>query len=458
MILLWGSLVYNLLKKLIWFIYIGVHIRVNEEYIVSKNIQAVRGMHDILPEETPYWSFLEKICRDLVSCYGYRYIRFPIVESSDLFRRSIGETTDIVEKEMYTFTDRNGDSLSLRPEGTIGCVRAGIQHGLLYNQIQRLWYMGAMFRRERPQKGRYRQFYQFGVEAYGMNEPEIDAEILLMSWRLWKKMGLNRYVELKLNNLGDYKSRMRYRECLLNFFKKNQDILDEESKRRLTSNPLRILDSKNPSMRSLIQQAPKLLDYLDIGSKRNFEKLKNLLSKAGLPYMISPTLVRGLDYYNSTVFEWVTDKLGMQGTICGGGRYDTLVEQIGGKSTPAVGFASGLERLVLLLQAKHTIQDPPDIYTILVGETARTKGLLWMETLRNECVNLNIEINLTNRSLKQQFRKAAKSGARWALVIAEEEMKKNKITIRNLFRKEPQETFSLQNLINFFRASIQDAE
>jgi len=413
-------------------------------------IQAVRGMNDILPDVSAYWSFIEETCRTIVARYGYREIRLPEVEQTELFKRTIGEVTDIVEKEMYTFTDRNGDSLTLRPEGTAGCVRAGIQHGLFYKQVQRLWYMGPMFRHERPQKGRYRQFYQLGVETFGMPGPDVDAELIFMCARLWKELGIADQVELQINSLGTRESRAKYRETLIDYFQQNADALDADSERRLMTNPLRILDSKNPDMKDVIAAAPKLLDYLDEASKRHFEELCQILDEARVSYIKNPTLVRGLDYYGLTVFEWVTNALGAQGTVCAGGRYNDLVQQLGGRPTPAAGFAAGLERLVLLLQAARESTFQPDIYCVLVGEAATSYGVLLAEQLRDKLPSQRIETNLGGGSFKSQFKRADKSNAEWAVVIGDEEMKTNKITLKNLRGNQQQQQLSLDDLVAFF--------
>jgi histidyl-tRNA synthetase len=316
---------------------------------MAKNIQAIRGMHDILPEQTPIWQFVEQNLRDVLAAYGYSEIRLPIVEKTELFKRSIGEVTDIVEKEMYTFDDRNGDSLTLRPEGTAGCLRAGLEHGLLHNQTHRIWYYGPMFRHERPQKGRYRQFTQLGVETYGIASADIDAELITLSHRLWKKLGLSEQLELQINSLGTSEERLVYREKLVEYFNQQPELLDEDSQRRLISNPLRILDTKNPAMKELVENAPSLRDFLGAESKAHFTKLTDTLDALEIPYTINQRLVRGLDYYSKTVFEWVTTALGAQGTVCAGGRYDGLIEQLGGRANHAVGFAMGIERLVLLI-------------------------------------------------------------------------------------------------------------
>ena len=333
-------------------------------------IQSVRGMRDILPAEMPFWHKIEAIIRDLTAHYGYQEIRTPILEKTSLFKRAIGDVTDIVEKEMYTFTDRNGDSLSLRPEATASCVRAAIENGLLYNQTQKVWYYGPMFRHERPQKGRYRQFYQFGLEALGSFDPIVDAEQVVFTQRLWEKCGIAQNISLEINSLGTSESRARYRTELIDYLQAHFDKLDEDSVRRLTTNPLRILDSKNPAMQSLIQGAPKLPDYLDDESHAHFEQFKDYLTQVGIKFKINPTLVRGLDYYCHTVYEWMTNELGAQGTVCAGGRYDGLIELLGGKPTPAVGFALGIERLIGLMELNQTAVQPLEAYLILLGEKA----------------------------------------------------------------------------------------
>jgi len=418
---------------------------------VSKNIQAIRGMNDILPEETPIWRHLEETVRQLLDAYGYREIRMPIVEKTDLFKRSIGEVTDIVEKEMYTFEDRNGDSLTLRPEGTACCVRAGIQNGLLHNQVQRLWYQGPMFRHERPQKGRYRQFHQIGVEVFGLEGPDVDAEHILMTARLWRMMGIADSVELQLNSLGSVASRSAYRATLVEYLWHHVDALDEDSRRRLDSNPLRILDSKNPEMRGLIEAAPKLVEHLDEESKAHFDTLCAILDEAGLKYTINPCLVRGLDYYGKTVFEWVTDKLGAQGTICAGGRFDGLVEQLGGKPIPAVGFAMGVERLVSLLEAEQVPQEryQPHVYLVLMGEVAQQRGLLLAERLRDALPLLRLETHCGGGSFKSQFKKADKSGARLALVLGEEEIANHRIGVKFLREETEQLMLSQDQVVQF---------
>ncbi|MCW8828207.1 MAG: histidine--tRNA ligase [Gammaproteobacteria bacterium] len=418
---------------------------------MSKHIQAVRGMNDILPEETPTWRHLEEVVRQLLDAYGYHEIRMPIVEKTELFKRSIGEVTDIVEKEMYTFEDRNGDMLTLRPEGTAGCVRAGIQNGLLHNQQQRLWYRGPMFRHERPQKGRYRQFHQIGVEVFGLDGPDIDAEHILMTARLWKMLGLDAVVELQLNSLGTVASRAAYRGILVEYLWHHVDALDEDSRRRLDSNPLRILDSKNPEMRPLIEAAPKLTDHLDEESQAHFDTLCAILDEAGVEYHINPCLVRGLDYYGKTVFEWVTNKLGAQGTVCAGGRFDGLVAQLGGKPTPAMGFAMGVERLVSLLEAEHVPEEhyQPHAYLVQVGEAAQRRGLLLAEQLRDALPLLRLEVHCGGGSFKSQFKKADKSRAPLALILGDEEVANGTLGIKFLREETEQKLLSQQDVIDY---------
>ena len=410
-------------------------------------IQAIGGMHDSLPEEVPYWYFLEGTCRSLVESYGYREIRFPIVEQTALFKRAVGEATDIVEKEMYTFLDRNGDSLTLRPEGTAGCVRAGIQHSLFYNQTQRLWYMGPMFRHERPQKGRYRQFCQLGVEAYGMSSALVDAELILMCFRLWKMLGLDKFVALELNTLGTRESRARYREKLVTYLRSRITEFDEDGRRYLETNPLRILDSKNPHMRTVIAEAPKLQDHLDNESLQRFDQLRVILDCAKMKYVVNPTLVRGLDYYTHAVFEWVTNQLGAQGTVCAGGRYDALVEQLGGKPMPAVGFAAGLERLVLLLRTVRECITKCDIYLIADSERGARECFTIAERLRDALPMCSIETHLSGGSFKSQFKRADKSGAKWAIVVGDEEIETKTVTLKHLREKSPQKRLGVDELI-----------
>ena len=397
------------------------------------NIRAIRGMNDILPDETPCWQWVERTVGGLLASYGYGEIRLPVVEQTELFRRSIGEVTDIVEKEMYTFDDRNGESLTLRPEGTAGCVRAAIQQGLL-NVPQRLWYAGPMFRYERPQKGRQRQFHQVGVEAFGVGTPDMDAELILLSARLWRQLGVADSVQLQLNTIGSPAARRDYRDALVAFLEHHQDELDDDSRRRLHSNPLRILDSKNPATQALLDGAPALEDYLDEESARDFARLCDLLRSAGVPFEINPRLVRGLDYYNKTVFEWVTARLGAQGTVCAGGRYDGLVEQLGGKSTPAVGFAMGMERLVLLLgEAGHEVAGQQvDAYVVAVGEEAQQAALTAVEALRDQLPALGIVQHTGGGSFKSQMKKADRSGAGVALIWGEDEVVSQTVTVKPL--------------------------
>ena len=411
--------------------------------VMARSIQAVRGMNDILPVHSAAWQYLEDTLRREIHAYGYREIRLPLLEKTELFKRSIGEVTDIVEKEMYTFKDRNGDSLTLRPEGTAGCVRACVEHGLLHNQVQRLWYAGPMFRHERPQQGRFRQFHQFGVEAFGMEGPDIDAEIIFMTARMWKALGLEG-VTLQLNSLGTAASRAAYRESLVEYFQGCLEELDDDSRRRLEGNPLRILDSKNPQMRPLIDAAPRLPDYLDEASRRHFEALRALLDDGGVPYQVNPRLVRGLDYYGRTVFEWVTDRLGAQGTICAGGRYDGLVEYLGGRPTPAVGFALGLERLLALMEAEGVAlpDSSPHAYLVLSGERGVRRGMVFAGELRAALRDLRLQTNCGGGSFKSQFRRADKSGAGIALVIGDDEAERGQVTVKPLRGDNAQETLA----------------
>jgi histidyl-tRNA synthetase len=423
---------------------------------VANIIQAVRGMNDILPTETPLWQHAEKTLQDILHRYGYHEIRLPIVEKTDLFKRGIGEATDIVEKEMYTFTDRNQESLTLRPEGTAGCVRAGIEQGLLYHQIQRLWYQGPYFRHERPQKGRYRQFYQCGAEVFGLAGPDIDAELIVMSARLFEKLGLQSVVNLQLNSLGSAESRIAYRTHLVEYLTQHQAELDEDSLRRLTSNPLRILDSKNPAMQTLIANAPKLMDHLDPESQAHFAKLQDYLNAVGIRFTLNPCLVRGLDYYTKTVFEWVTDALGAQGAVCSGGRYDGLVEQLGGNATPALGFAIGMERLVLLLQQVQSALplDELHLYVMNDSETTFQKSLELTESLREQVPELRAQLHCGGGSLKNQFKKADKSGARFAMIIGEQEFASQSVAIKPLRGEGQQEMVGWDNLIPYFKQKL----
>ena len=394
---------------------------------MSKPLQAIRGMNDILPEQTPAWRYLESTLVSLLDGYGYKEIRLPIVEYTELFARGIGEGTDVVDKEMYTFLDRNEESLTLRPEGTAGCVRAVLEHGLSGGgQVQKLWYAGPMFRYEKPQKGRYRQFHQVGVEAFNLPGPDVDAELIVLTWRLWKKLGLSDAVTLQLNSLGSSEARAAYRDALVAYLQERFDQLDEDSQRRLTTNPLRILDSKNEATQAALVGAPTLGDYLDEESRLHFEGVKARLDAAGIRYQINHKLVRGLDYYNRTVFEWVTDKLGAQGTVCAGGRYDGLVSMLGGKATPGVGFAMGVERLVLLLETLQLLpadlNRAADVYICAFGEAAELAALTLVERLRDELPGLRLLLNSGGGSFKSQFKKADKSGARYALILGDDEL------------------------------------
>ncbi len=398
------------------------------------NLRAIKGMSDIFPDETSHWQHLEATVRQVMSTFGYGEVRFPIVEHTELFKRSIGEVTDIVEKEMYSFPDRNGESLTLRPEGTAGCVRAAIQQGIL-NTPQRLWYTGPMFRYERPQKGRYRQFHQVGFEAFGVATPDMDAELILLTARLWRALGIADSVELQLNSIGSSEARNRYRSALVSYLEQHVDTLDEDSQRRLHSNPLRILDSKNPDTQALLDSAPSLIDFLDEESAQDFSRLRELLDAAGLAYTINPRLVRGLDYYNKTVFEWVTNRLGAQGTVGGGGRYDGLVEQLGGKATPAVGFAMGMERLVLLLEelgVAAEVSPRADIYVVSAGIEAQTKAFAVVEFLRDTLPHCKIVQHVGGGSIKSQMKKADKSGAQVALIWGEDEVAAQTVTLKTL--------------------------
>ena len=421
---------------------------------MSKTIQAIRGMNDIVPEDSPYWNYVESICRQVAESYNYHEIRFPIVEQTALFKRSIGEVTDIVEKEMYTFEDRNGDSLSLRPEGTACCVRAALQNSLLHNQLQRLWYIGSMFRHERPQKGRYRQFHQFGIETFGMPEPETDVEVILLSRRVFAELGLLDKVELKINTLGTREARAAYREQLVAFYEQHVDQLDDDSQRRLSTNPLRILDSKNPQVIELNQQAPKLMDYLDDVSQRHFSRTCALLDALDIPYVVTPTLVRGLDYYCHTVFEWITSDLGAQGAVCAGGRYDYLVEMLGGKPTPAFGFAMGIERIILLLKELHDCVQTADVYFVLLGEQALVEGMRLAEQLREQIPGLSVEMNCKEASFKSQFKRADKSGAYYAIIIGDEEAAKGVVGLKNLREGGEQQEVAFQDLVQVLKKTV----
>lgn len=413
-------------------------------------IQAIRGMNDVLPKETVLWRLIEQVFITSLSNYGYEELRFPIVESTQLFKRTIGEVTDIVEKEMYTFSDLNGDSLTLRPEGTAGCVRACLENGLLHNQQQKLWYMGPMFRHERPQKGRYRQFTQLGVEAFGMSGALIELELISLCRNFWQRLGFSDLVQLQINTLGELSERQQYRDLLVAYLNDHSAQLDEDSKRRLTRNPLRILDSKNQETQQLIAQAPKLMDVLGEKSRMHFQSFCDGLDALKVPYVINPVLVRGLDYYGHTVFEWVTDKLGSQATVCAGGRYDLLVEQLGGNPTPAAGFALGMERIYLLLE---TLQRLPEVtkqnalFIIAINDKAVIRGLALAESIRHAYPEVGVSVNSSGGSFKSQFKKADKSGARLALILGEDEVANEQISIKDLRNGLAQITVS-QNMIN----------
>lgn len=423
-----------------------------------KKIQAIRGMNDILPDQSPYWQHLESVITGILRRYGYREIRFPIVEPTDLFKRSIGEVTDIVEKEMYTFEDRNGDSITLRPEGTASCVRACEQHGLLYNQTQRLWYLGPMFRHERPQKGRYRQFHQIGVEVFGLEGPDIDAEILLLSARILRELGLADRVHLELNSLGSTEARTRYREALVAYLEPHREQLDPDSQRRLGTNPLRILDSKVSTTQQLLEGAPVLTDYLDEESRAHFEQLQALLDANGVAYSVNPRLVRGLDYYGKTAFEWITDQLGAQGTVCAGGRYDGLVEQLGGKPTPAIGFGIGLERLVLMLQATEVkpagLEQHAQIYLAAVGDV-HTQALQLAERVRDALPSVSLLTHCGGGSFKNQLKRADRTQAQLALILGEDEARADTVTIKMLRDDTPQKTLPTLEAIDYLRTVLQ---
>ena len=423
---------------------------------MAKNIQAIRGMNDCSPTESPLWQWIEGQVRQILSSYGYSEVRMPIVESTPLFARAIGEVTDVVSKEMYTFWD-NDEQLTLRPEGTAGCVRAAIEHGWIYNNEQRLWYMGPMFRHERPQKGRYRQFHQAGVEVFGIATPEIDAELIILTARLWKALGIDQDVSLQLNSIGSLEARANYRSALVAFLENHQDLMSEEEKERLVKNPLRILDTKNQALQDVLDGAPKLLDYLDDESREHFAQLCGLLDAVGIQYEINPKLVRGLDYYNKTVFEWVTSALGAQGTVCGGGRYDGLVEQLGGHATSGVGFAMGLERLVLLVQEVNKsipVKSAVDIYVVYQGEGTTLAAFQLAEKLRSELPHLSTMLHCSGGNFKKQFKRADKSGATLALVLGESEVQNNQVVVKHLLGAAEQQTIDVDNLIEHVKAQF----
>ncbi|HIN82756.1 MAG TPA: histidine--tRNA ligase [Chromatiales bacterium] len=424
---------------------------------MSARIQAIRGMHDLVPEGMACWQRLESAVREIVDAYGYQEIRFPVLEKTELFKRSIGEVTDIVEKEMYTFDDRNGDSLTLRPEGTAGCVRACIENGLLHNQVQKLWYMGPMFRHERPQKGRYRQFYQIGIETFGLAGPDIDAELILMARRLWQRLGILDQLELQINSLGTSADRKTYRVALVDYLQQHREQLDDDSLRRMETNPMRVLDSKNPEVQKVVASAPSLVDYINEEARADFEGLKSTLEACGVAYTINPRLVRGLDYYSKTVFEWVTDRLGAQGTVCAGGRYDGLVEQLGGKPVPAIGFAMGLERLVALLEeAGDCPQRTPDVYLVLVGDVAISQGASLAESLRDDLPRLKLVQHCGAGSFKSQFKKADRSGAGYALILGDDEVEQGTIGVKPLRGQGDQVTVPIAELARHLSDMISD--
>lgn len=413
-------------------------------------IQAIRGMNDLLPSDSPVWQYFENTVSDVLKSYGYQEIRMPIVEQTELFCRSIGEVTDIVEKEMYTFNDRNGDSLTLRPEGTASCVRAADQHGLLFNQTQRLWYAGPMFRHERPQKGRYRQFHQIGAECFGMAGPDIDAELIILTAGLWKKLGIDRHVSLQINTLGLPEERAAFKADLVEYLSAHVEQLDEDSQRRLQTNPLRILDSKNETTQQLLQDAPTLESYLDDTTRAHFASVLGYLEQAGVAYTVNPRLVRGLDYYSKTVFEWVTDSLGAQGTVCAGGRYDGLVEQLGGKPTPGIGFAMGVERLVLMLNELGVVPQEAtrtvDVFIVAAGDGTQQKAFELADRLRNDA-GLRVLQNMGGGSFKSQMKKADKSGARVALIIGETELQNAQVVMKDMTAQTEQQTLAQEALV-----------
>ena len=421
---------------------------------MSKLIQPVRGMNDILPEDEPLWEMLETEAAGLFKSYGYRRIRIPVIERTELFSRSIGELTDIVEKEMYTFTDRNGDSVTLRPEATAGVVRASLSNGLIHNQQQKLWCSGPMFRREKPQQGRYRQFHQLSVEALGYSEPEVDAELIVLSARLWRELSVQS-LTLEINSLGTPESRADYKTALVEYFSQHRTDLDGDSARRLERNPMRILDSKNPAMRELIDHAPELQDYLDVESREHFERVKTLLSDVDVSFTVNPRLVRGLDYYTHTVFEWVTSRLGAQGAVCSGGRYDGLVAQLGGRDTPGVGWALGVERVIDLIRADgwESAQTGPDIFLVCVGDAPRRKSFATAERLREQIPRLKLSIGAPSAGFKAQMRRADKSGARYALILGEDELAADRLSLKALREEEAQQLLTFEELIRLFEPS-----
>ena len=424
---------------------------------MSTAVQAVRGMHDILPADVGYWQMLEETAAAVLHGYGYTEIRFPIVEKTELFLRSIGEVTDVVEKEMYAFVDRNGDGLALRPEGTAGCVRAVIEHGLLHeNPVRRMWYHGPMFRHERPQKGRYRQFHQFGVEAYGLAGPDIDVELILLSRRILKQLGVSGQVRLEINTLGSIEARQAYRQRLVDYLSQHVDQLDDDSRRRLHTNPLRVLDSKNEGVKAVVAGAPNMLDSLDEASRAHFAMLCAMLDAAGVAYIVNPRLVRGLDYYSQTVFEWITDSLGAQGTVCAGGRYDGLVEFLGGKASHAVGFAMGVERLIAIMQEEGVVPEAevPDVFVVAVGEPAQRRAMVLSELLRDQIPQIKLVSAGGGGSFKSQMKRADRSGARWAVLLGENEVEQGTAVVKPLRQGGDQIVVPQGELIAHLAASI----
>ncbi len=422
---------------------------------MSKKFQAVRGMNDVLPEDLPLWHFVETCLKQTAASYGYQEIRFPALESTHLFKRTVGDVTDIVEKEMYTFADKNGDLVSLRPEGTAGCVRAGIEHGIFHNQTQKLWYLGPMYRHEKPQKGRYREFYQFGLEAIGYSGTSIEVEFILLMSRLWKRLGIAEEVRLELNTIGLVQERVAFKEALVAYLEPKKDLLDDDSRRRLQSNPMRILDSKVASTQALLKDAPTLTEFFGAESQAEFKALQDVLRAHDIAFVHNPKLVRGLDYYNHTVFEWVTDSLGAQGTVCAGGRYDGLVGLLGGKDTPAFGCALGLERLVLMLRAKQEgepLLAKTDLFAVVIGEEAEQYYLNLAESLRDQFPKLVMNYaHKVDASFKNQFKRADKSGARFALIVAEEEVVNKTVTIKPLRERAEQITMLQSELVSYLQ-------
>ncbi|MGF1711185.1 histidine--tRNA ligase [Vibrio kagoshimensis] len=422
---------------------------------MAKNIQAIRGMNDCLPTQSPLWQKVETAVKNVVSAHGYNEVRMPIVEETNLFSRAVGEETDVVSKEMYTFDDRNGDSLTLRPEGTAGCVRSCIQNSLINRDEQRLWYMGPMFRHERPQKGRYRQFHQCGVEVFGLEGPDVDAELIMMTARLWRELGIDKQVRLELNSIGSQEDRVSYRTALVAYLEQHIDVLDEDCKRRMHTNPLRVLDTKNPDVQAILGDAPRLSEYLGEESKQHFAGLCELLDAVGIEYQVNERLVRGLDYYNRTVFEWITDSLGAQGTVCGGGRYDGLVEQLGGKATPAVGFAMGLERLVLMMETLELteVRRSVDVYMVAAGEGTMIAGMQLANQLRDTVEGVRVMSHFGGGNFKKQFKRADKVGAVVALVLGENEVADGTVVLKDLVAG-TQETLSQADVAQKIAALI----